>query len=185
MSARHWLAPQTVPRGFLRLYILLMLSRGPKTGYSIMQWIEEKTEGAWKPGAGTMYPLLKSLQREGLLKVKGESEKGGSKTYSLTAKGTKELEEVRTRIAGVGKKERVMGQLFSELFPGSIFVPMMIRRWRDGMEVLRQKLAEIPEKERTPLLEELRFILGSQLDWIDSQLSSSVPPKVARRRRQL
>ncbi|HKT22866.1 MAG TPA: PadR family transcriptional regulator, partial [Nitrososphaerales archaeon] len=58
---KRWLHPQAVPRGFLRLYTLAQLSRGPETGYSIMQKIDERTDGAWKPGPGTMYPLLKSM----------------------------------------------------------------------------------------------------------------------------
>ena len=41
---KRWLHPQAVPRGFLRLYILTMLSKGPEAGYSIMQRIDERTD---------------------------------------------------------------------------------------------------------------------------------------------
>jgi DNA-binding PadR family transcriptional regulator len=170
---RHWLHPQTVPRGFLRLYILTLLSSGPRSGYSIIQRIDERTEGAWKPGAGTMYPLLKGLLKEGLVKVTTSKGRGGIKTYALTPKGRRELEETRRLIAGAGKKEPVMARLFSELLPGSVFVPMMVRRFRDGAEALRLKASEIPVEERDLLLRELRFVLASQIDWIDSQLSSA------------
>jgi DNA-binding PadR family transcriptional regulator len=155
------------------LYILTLLSHGPQSGYSIIQRIEERTEGAWKPGAGTMYPLLKGLLKEGLVRVAPSEGKGGSRAYVLTAKGTTELEETRRLIAGAGRKEPVMARLFSELLPGSVFVPMMVRRFRDTVEVLRQKAAEIPPEEREPLLSELRFVLASQIDWIDSQLAST------------
>ncbi len=168
--ARHWLHPQTVPRGFLRLYILTLLSRGPESGYSIIQTIDERTEGAWKPGAGTMYPLLKGLLKEGLVRAAATKGKGGSRTYAITAKGKRELEEARRVIAGAGKKEPVMGRLFSDLLPGNVFVPVMVRRIRDGADFLKQKLNEIPPQEREPYLRELRFLLTSQVDWIDSQL---------------
>ena len=66
-GAKKWIHPQAVPRGILRLYILSMLSKREETGYSIMRTIEDKTEGAWRPGPGTVYPLLRSLLKEGLL----------------------------------------------------------------------------------------------------------------------
>lgn len=144
------------------------------SGYSIMQWIDEKTEGAWKPGPGTMYPLLRVLQWEGLVKPEGGRGKGATKTYRLSPKGTRKLEELRSMIAGAGRKERVMIQLFSELLPGTVFVPMMVKRWREGMDVFRLKVAEMPEEQRTPVLEELRLVLKSQLDWVDSTLASGV-----------
>ncbi|MDG6981372.1 MAG: PadR family transcriptional regulator, partial [Nitrososphaerota archaeon] len=103
---RRWLHPQAVPRGFLRLYILTQLSRGPETGYSIMQKIDETTEGAWKPGAGAMYPLLRGLVTDGLAKPEKGSTR--SKAYVITAKGRKELGGMRERLAGAGRKERVL-----------------------------------------------------------------------------
>lgn len=168
--AHHWLHPQTVPRGFLRLYILTLISKGPQNGYSIIQRIDERTEGAWKPGPGTMYPLLKGLQMEGLVKATGAKGKGAVKRYSLTAKGAKELDEIRRTIAGAGRKEPVMARLFSEILPGSVFASMMVRRYRDGSEFLRQKMEEVPEAERAPLLRDLRLAMETQIAWIDSQL---------------
>jgi len=169
--ARHWLHPQTVPRGFLRLYILTLLSQGPQTGYSIIQLIDEKTEGAWKPGAGTMYPLLKGLLKEGLVTVKGARVGDVSKTYTLTTKGSKELDQTRRMIASAGKKEPVMMRLFSELLPGIVYVPMVVRRYTEGAEVLRRKMAEVPHDERKQLLKELRLVAESQIIWIDKELA--------------
>jgi DNA-binding PadR family transcriptional regulator len=166
----HWLHPQTIPRGFLRLYILTLLSRGSETGYSIIQRIDERTEGAWRPGAGTMYPLLKSLLREGLVKASGPKGRGGSKTYAITQKGKREIEKTRRLFAGVGRKEPVMSRLFSDLLPGAVFVPMMVRRYRDGAETIRQKFNEVPEPDRETLLRELRLLMESQIQWIDSEL---------------
>jgi DNA-binding PadR family transcriptional regulator len=154
----------------LRLYILTLLSRGEETGYSIIQKIDERTEGAWRPGAGTMYPLLKGLLKEGLVRVANPSRRGGSKTYSLTPSGRKELERIRQQMASAGRREPVMVRLFSDLMPGSAYVPMVVRRFRDGAEVLRQKIREVPQPERTALLKELRVLIESQLNWVDSEL---------------
>ena len=98
-AAKKWIHPQAVPRGILRLYILSMLSEKPETGYSIMRIIEDKTEGAWRPGPGTVYPLLRSLVKEGLLE-KAESSGGGATVkYSVTKKGKQELEEMQRTLA--------------------------------------------------------------------------------------
>lgn len=169
-SERHWLHPQTVPRGFLRIYILTLLSKAPQTGYSIIQSIDERTEGAWRPGPGTMYPLLKGLQKEGLIASKGRGR--SRKSYVLTPKGDQELSEIRKQIAGMGRKDTVMGRLFSDLLPGDVFMAMMIRRFRDTSEFMREKMTQVPAKERVPILRDLRQILGSQLDWIDGELAS-------------
>ena len=176
MPPQHWLHPQTVPRGFLRLYILMLLAKEPHSGYSVIQTIEEKTEGAWRPGPGTMYPRLKSLVKEGLVRAAGQDgrgkARGKSKTYSLTPKGRRRLDEVKRLIAGAGRKEAVMGRLFSDLLPGELFVRLMVRRFREGAEVFRRKVSEVPAGERRQLLQELRLVFASQVEWVDTELAS-------------
>ena len=167
---RHWLHPQTVPRGFLRVYILTLLSKGAQSGYSIIQSIEERTDGAWKPGPGTMYPLLKGLQREGLIASRGRGR--ARKSYVLTPRGSRELEEIRKQVSGMGRKDAVMGRLFSDLLPGDVFMTMMARRFRDGAVFIWQKVDEIATEKRVPILLDLRRSLAAQLDWIDSELAS-------------
>lgn len=180
----RWLHPQTVPRGFLRLYILTLLSRGPETGYSMIERIEDRTEGAWRPGPGTMYPLLKSLVKEGLAKYtvaeSGERKAKGKeklrqrfeKTYVLTPKGRRDLEQMRRVMAGMGRKEPVMARLFSDLLPGDVLVQMMIRRFREGNDLFRQKVSELPRPERESLLKELSLLLEAQAKWVDVQLGA-------------
>ena len=122
-----------------------------------------------------MYPLLKSLRKEGLVKPTGESVAGGSKAYSLTARGRGEIERTRQMFAGAGKKEPVMARLFADLLPGPVFANMVVRRFRDNTETFREKLAEVPEPERTALLQEMRLLIEGQARWIDSQLNAPGP----------
>ena len=181
-SPHHWLHPQTVPRGFLRLYILALLSGGPQSGYSIIQRIDEQTEGAWRPGPGTMYPLLRGLRREGLVKAENRGWRRWNKNYVLTPKGKDELEEVKKQLTGAGKKEAVMGRLFSDLLPGDVFVPMMLNRFREGMTFFKKKVGEVPEPERGQLLQELRLVVASQLAWVDSELTKGPNDEEAARK---
>jgi DNA-binding PadR family transcriptional regulator len=172
---KRWLHPQSVPRGFLRLYILTLLDRGPETGYSIIQTIDAKTEGAWKPGPGTIYPLMKSLVSDGLAKVSHDTKGSKTKSYDLTSKGHRELEKMRGVMTGMGGRERILGRLFSDIIPASSFVPAMSTRFKEGMELFRKKISEVPEPERDLYLKDLRLHLESQIQWIDLQLDAKLP----------
>lgn len=174
---RHWTHPQAIPRGFLRVYILTTLSRGPATGYEIMQRIEEKTEGAWRPGPGTIYPLLKSLVREKLVTPSEKKTKTSRVTYTVTPAARRELDEMRAGMASFGRKERVMMRLVSDLMPNEILVPMLLNRAREGVEFMRSRISALPDPERTAALRELRSITEGQLDWAESKLKPREPPK--------
>ncbi len=74
-------------RGNVRTAILALLTEEPMHGYQIMQRLEERSGGAWRPSAGSIYPTLQLLEEEGL--IKGE-EAGGRRVFSLTAAGAAE-----------------------------------------------------------------------------------------------
>jgi len=71
-------------RGDVRAAILALLREGPRNGYQIMSEIEERTNGAWRPSPGAVYPALQALADEEL--IAGE-ESGGRRTFSLTDAG--------------------------------------------------------------------------------------------------
>lgn len=74
-------------RGDVRVAILALLAEQPMHGYQIIQQIEERSGGAWKPSPGSVYPTLQLLTDEGVVDVE---EEGGRKTYSLTEAGRAE-----------------------------------------------------------------------------------------------
>ncbi len=69
-----------VPKGFLRAAIIHALENERLNGYRIMKKIEKFT-GFWNPSPGSVYPLLKTMVKEGLIK----KDKNGF--YELTKKG--------------------------------------------------------------------------------------------------
>ncbi len=79
-----------VGRGDVRAAILSLLAEQPMHGYQLIQLIEERSGGAWKPSPGSVYPTLQLLTDEGLIEVE---ESGGRKTYSLTEAGQAEAGE--------------------------------------------------------------------------------------------
>jgi DNA-binding PadR family transcriptional regulator len=169
-AAKKWIHPQAVPRGILRLYILSMLSKHQGTGYSIMGMIEDKTEGAWRPGPGTVYPLLRSLVKEGLLERVGSAETSTTVKYSVTNKGRQELEEMQRTLASAGKRERVMIRLFADLLPAEVWASAFVNRGREIFDIFQEEISQIPQPQRNAMLREARMMLEANLSWVDSQL---------------
>jgi DNA-binding PadR family transcriptional regulator len=56
-------------------------------GYEMMQELEARTDGVWRPSAGSIYPTLQMLEDEGLVK---SEEIGDRRRYSLTDAGREE-----------------------------------------------------------------------------------------------
>ncbi len=92
---RGW--ESSIIRESLKVIIMRLLAEKPMHGYEIMKMIEKVTDGKWKPASGTVYPLLDSMRKEGLIdieKIENEGVRGGKRVvYRLTEKGWKELAE--------------------------------------------------------------------------------------------
>jgi Transcriptional regulator PadR-like family len=110
-GARHWLAaagrgrggPRGFggpwgrhggrrPRGDVRAAILVLLDEEPRNGYGIMQEIEERSAGAWRPSPGSVYPVLQQLEDEGLVRA---AQTGERKLMELTEEGKAYVDERR------------------------------------------------------------------------------------------
>lgn len=82
-------------RGDIRQAILLLLEDGPRNGYGLMQEVEDRSGGAWRPSPGSVYPALAQLEDEGLVEM---NETDGRKEFSLTDAGKAWIEENRERV---------------------------------------------------------------------------------------
>ena len=71
-------------RGDVRTAILLLLAEEPRNGYQLMQEIEDRSEGVWRPSPGSVYPALQQLEDEGLVRT---VETDGRKLFELTDAG--------------------------------------------------------------------------------------------------
>ncbi|MET7327612.1 PadR family transcriptional regulator [Nonomuraea sp. NPDC005650] len=81
----HWETPAPrVRRGDVRAALLALLLEEPQNGYQMIQSIEERSRGVWRPSPGSVYPALQQLEDEGLV---SSDESGGSRTYRLTEEG--------------------------------------------------------------------------------------------------
>ena len=136
----------------------------------MMRAIEDKTEGAWRPGPGTVYPLLRSLVKEGLLEKVGSGDPGATVEYSVTKKGRQELEEMQRTLASAGRRERVMIRLFADLLPADVWATAFVNRGREIFDVFKEKISQIPQPQREATLREAQMMLDANISWVESQL---------------
>ena len=85
--------------GQLRLYLLGLLTEGPRHGYDIMRDLEQRFSGMYSPSAGTVYPRLAKLEEEGLVE---RTDEGRKASYRLTDAGR---EEARLRASEIADLE--------------------------------------------------------------------------------
>ena len=97
----------------MRAAVLTLLAEKPMHGYQIIQEIEERSGGSWKPSPGSVYPTLQLLADEGLITAE---EANGRKTYALTEAGRADADAATDRSApwetsGMREQARAMGAL--------------------------------------------------------------------------
>ena len=82
-------------RGDVRAAILVLLAEQPHNGYGLMQEIESRSEGVWRPSPGSVYPALAQLEDEGLVAAE---EAEGRKAFALTDAGREYVEANREKL---------------------------------------------------------------------------------------
>lgn len=82
-------------RGDVRAAALVLLDEEPRNGYQLMQELEHRSDGAWRPSPGSVYPALQQLEDEGLVRTV-ESE--GRRVFELTDAGRAHVEEHRAEL---------------------------------------------------------------------------------------
>jgi DNA-binding PadR family transcriptional regulator len=90
-------------RGDVRLALLMLLGEEPRNGYQLMQTIEERSGGRWRPSPGSVYPTLAQLEDEGLIRA---LERDGTKLFEITDAGRERLGESTTDPAPWAEDER-------------------------------------------------------------------------------
>jgi DNA-binding PadR family transcriptional regulator len=82
-------------RGDVRAALLVLLAEEPRNGYQLMQEIEQRSDGAWRPSPGSVYPALQQLEDEGLVRVETGS---GRKAYALSDEGRAHVDAHRDEL---------------------------------------------------------------------------------------
>lgn len=98
--------------------ILGMLTHMPMTGYDIKKTVENSVSYFWNTGFGQIYPSLKKLEREGLVKkeVKLDESRPNRKVYTITESGR---EKLKKWLSIPSEKENIRYEMLLKLFFGS------------------------------------------------------------------
>ncbi len=88
--------PPRAERGGVRYLVLDALSERPRHGYEVIQVIEERSGGSYRPSPGVIYPTLQMLEELGHARV---VEQDNRKVYEITDLGKVDLQEHREEVS--------------------------------------------------------------------------------------
>jgi DNA-binding PadR family transcriptional regulator len=80
-------------RGAVPIAIFTLLEERPMHGYEIITELEARSDGRWRPSAGSIYPTLDKLEARGAIT---SSEVDGKRQFALTDRGRQMLADIRS-----------------------------------------------------------------------------------------
>lgn len=111
--------------GELRLTLLALIRERPRHGYDLIRELEERSQGAYRPSAGSIYPTLQLLQDEGL----AESEPQGAKRiYRATEAGRRTLDEESETLDRIWRRASRFGETRIPLDPDALEIARPVQR---------------------------------------------------------
>ncbi len=157
------------PRGLLFFYALMSIGRKPMSGYGLMREIEEKTEGAWRPGPGAIYPTLKKLAEQRYIRARRKTGEGPTQvSYVITAAGLRNIARAKKAMESSGERMRMMSSLFVDLMEPDDLVKFAL----NSFELQSGLVRTIVEAERSALKDEDRlFVLRRYKLNLDRELA--------------
>jgi DNA-binding PadR family transcriptional regulator len=109
-TTQNWM--KEAQKGYIRLGVLMLLSKKPAHGYDIMKEIKCRTKGFWQPTAGGVYPILNNLEKSDYIKGHWETQKNRRiKVYTITQPGQAILKQSLLKQSEIFKN---INNLFAE-----------------------------------------------------------------------
>lgn len=139
-------------RGILKYVVLKLLAEQSRHGYDLIQIFRRR---GWGGGPGSIYPLLATLEGEGLIAGRDE---GDRRTYEITEKGRRHLEEAAEPVGaffdddeaqpdeGTDLREAA-GRLMQAIQLGSGSKPETVGRMRDLLDRTRKEIYTLLAQE--------------------------------------
>jgi DNA-binding PadR family transcriptional regulator len=162
-------------KGYMRIALLILLSKKPCHGYEMMKEVEDRTEGFWKPTAGGVYPILQSLEKAGYIKGKWGPQKRKRKIYHLTESGKLILDRALLKHSQIAES---MNTLFEEyarvvldLDPKAVTVPRMPNPFSIFLEKEPKNRLEALEMKRNRIQHMIKM-LQNELQTVDERLAA-------------
>jgi DNA-binding PadR family transcriptional regulator len=123
-----------MPPRRIGLYALATMEReGAIHGYGLAQRIADRTAGAWRPGAGAIYPSLQALVERGLARSEGS---GRRREYRITPAGRALLRQVRSRAGPDGRRGPDLAVLWAEVVGVDDLGEFLLLRLRRSLDAI-------------------------------------------------
>ena len=143
ITAGHWL--KETQKGYIRIAVLILLSKKPHHGYEIMREIKERTMGFWRPTAGGIYPILRNLEDSRYIEGKWDLQKKRKrKIFRITQAGKQVLQRSLAKESQIANS---MSSLFTEFMKDVLDVekPFSMPRIPNLFAVFLEERKEKPE----------------------------------------
>jgi DNA-binding PadR family transcriptional regulator len=146
-------------RGTVRWLVLDAIGTQPRHGYEIIQAIGDKSQGAYKPSPGVIYPTLQMLEELGHARTVPRDER---KVYEITEEGRRELaahqeelaefyegqadvgwENHAEELVQVAKRAKRLAHLFKRAMQRGALHPTTLRKVRKVLDEAMSKLEEL------------------------------------------
>ena len=129
-------------RRLVSLFALTLMEReGPIHGYLVSERIAQRTEGAWRPGPGAVYPGLRILAKSGFVRSKVV---GRRTVYAITPAGRALLARIRSGREQFLRAKPDLGLLWAEVMGSEDMGTLLLLRLRRSLEALEAQLARPP-----------------------------------------
>jgi DNA-binding PadR family transcriptional regulator len=99
-------------KGIIFFIIMTMARDGPIYGNQVVNLIYERTNGAWKPSAGSVYPALDRLTKKGFIKRYDDD---GKVMYKITEKGSTFVKRIGERHINNSPMLKFMGKMWMDV----------------------------------------------------------------------
>jgi len=183
---------RTMKKGFVNIFVLLVLNKEPTHGYHIKKLIEQRTLGVWAPSDSTMYTVLKDLRDKDLIKQrKTQDPEDSKKVYELTVKGKETLDLMLRREREI--RESMRSIIFSTSEDGDDFLkedlqslilkgPSFRRASMQGHPMkghfmgpfkgdFMGRLEDKPKKEQLEILDIQKLFISKQVEHLSQRLA--------------
>lgn len=156
--------PEVFRRRLVGLYALSLMEReGPLHGYRLSEAIAERTQGAWRPGPGAVYPSLQKLVEAHLATRKVA---GRRRTYTITKAGSRLLASLRSKSPGFARARMDAAVLWAEIHGEKDASALLLGRLDHVLEAL-EGLLDSPDAtpaSRADLRVKVTHVLSRSLE---------------------
>jgi DNA-binding PadR family transcriptional regulator len=169
ITAGHWL--KETQKGYIRIAVLILLSKKPYHGYEIMREIKERTMGFWRPTAGGIYPILRNLEDSRYIEGKWDLQKKRKrKIFRITQAGMQVLERSLAKESEIANS---MSGLFKEFMKDVLDVekPFSMPRIPNLFSVFLEERKEKPE-DTMNVLESKRKQIEKMIKELQKELAT-------------